>query len=224
MHTSQDGITAIIPAKGVSSRLPNKNILDFHGNPLVVHKIKQLKQVHEVDCIIVSSDDDHILELALKEGVQAVKRPVRYTLDDVSIAEFFEYIPSIVRTTHTAWTCCTSPTFDERRIRTAIALYRENVPDKNDSLISVMEYKHFLFDSNGPLNFGIGREHKYSQDLPRYDLFTNGILIAPTARYAEWGSNFGPNPFRFEVDQITAIDIDTPVDFEVAKRLWEIRK
>ena len=38
-------ITAIIPVKGNSTRLPNKNILPFADTNLLVHKIRQLKEV-----------------------------------------------------------------------------------------------------------------------------------------------------------------------------------
>ena len=49
-------ITAIIPVKGNSTRLPNKNILPFADSNLLIHKIRQLKQVEGITEIIVSSD------------------------------------------------------------------------------------------------------------------------------------------------------------------------
>lgn len=41
-------ITAVIPVKGDSSRLKNKNILPFAESNLLIHKIRQLKQVEEL--------------------------------------------------------------------------------------------------------------------------------------------------------------------------------
>ena len=62
-------ITAIIPVKANSSRLPGKNILPFGNSNLLVHKIEQLKQVEEITDIIVSSDSDIMLEMAENAGV-----------------------------------------------------------------------------------------------------------------------------------------------------------
>ena len=51
-----NSITAIIPVKGESSRLPGKNILPFGKSNLLLHKIEQLKQVEGLTDIVVSSD------------------------------------------------------------------------------------------------------------------------------------------------------------------------
>ncbi len=51
-------ITAVIPVKGDSSRLKNKNISPFGDSNLLIHKIQQLKQVEELVRIIVSSDSE----------------------------------------------------------------------------------------------------------------------------------------------------------------------
>ena len=68
-------ISAIIPVKANSSRLPGKNILPFGKSNLLLHKIEQLKQVEDLYEIIVSSDSDTMLEIAEKAGVKAIKRP-----------------------------------------------------------------------------------------------------------------------------------------------------
>ena len=41
-------ITAVVPVKANSSRLPGKNILPFGNSNLLLHKIEQLKQVDEI--------------------------------------------------------------------------------------------------------------------------------------------------------------------------------
>ena len=49
-------ITALVPVKGSSMRLPGKNILPFGNSNLLLHKIEQLKEVEGLTDIIVSSD------------------------------------------------------------------------------------------------------------------------------------------------------------------------
>ena len=58
-------ISAIIPVKGNSTRLPNKNILPFGSSNLLRHKIDQLKQVEGLSEIICSSDSDEMLEIEI---------------------------------------------------------------------------------------------------------------------------------------------------------------
>ena len=65
---SEISLTAIIPVRGGSRRLPNKNILPFGDSNLLVHKIRQLKQVDGINTIVVSSDSDVMLEMANQEA------------------------------------------------------------------------------------------------------------------------------------------------------------
>ena len=67
-------ITAVIPVREGSRRLKNKNIAPFAGTNLLVNKINQLKQVEEIDHIVVSSDSDLMLAMADSQGVMTHKR------------------------------------------------------------------------------------------------------------------------------------------------------
>ena len=67
---------AIIPARGGSKRLPNKNILLLDGIPLIAHSIMYAqKNINVIDAIFVSTDDERIKEIALKYGAQVIERP-----------------------------------------------------------------------------------------------------------------------------------------------------
>ena len=85
-------ITAVIPVKGNSTRLPNKNILPFGDSNLLQHKIEQLKQVKGLHEIIVSSDSDEMLAIGEKCGVKAIKRPTKYADESVPFGMFLEYL------------------------------------------------------------------------------------------------------------------------------------
>lgn len=66
---------AIIPARGGSKRLKNKNIYPLLGKPLICYTIEVLQQCSFVDAIYVSSDSDAILEVAATAGAIPLKRP-----------------------------------------------------------------------------------------------------------------------------------------------------
>ena len=67
-----DKITAIILARGGSKGIPNKNILDFLGKPLVAWSVIQAKITKEIDDVYISSDSDEILKIA--ESYGAIKK------------------------------------------------------------------------------------------------------------------------------------------------------
>lgn len=67
---------AIIPARGGSKRIPRKNIKAFHGKPMIAYAIEAAIKSNLFDQIIVSTDDDEISEVAIKNGASVpFKRP-----------------------------------------------------------------------------------------------------------------------------------------------------
>lgn len=194
-------ITAIVPVKGNSTRLPNKNILPFADSNLLVHKLRQLKQVEGITDIIVSSDSDEMLAMAEAEGVIAMKRPEQYANESVPFGMFLEYICGVVPNEHILWACATSPLVEPYLYEKAIKTYFEKLEEGYDSLITCAPYQTYLMDENGPLNFKMGLEHKNSEQLPMLYHFTNGINLAPKTKIAEWHYNYGPNAYRLLVNK-----------------------
>lgn len=63
-------ILALIPARGGSERLPNKNIKLFNGKPMIAHCICKAIAMSEVDSVVVSTDSPEIAEIATHFGAQ----------------------------------------------------------------------------------------------------------------------------------------------------------
>lgn len=212
-------ITAIIPVKGNSSRLPGKNILPFGDSNLLLHKIEQLKLVREINEIIVSSDSDIMLDMAKNAGVTAIKRPIQYANESVPFGMFLEYICSITSSKHIMWACVTSPLVEPCLYEEAIKLYFEKLNEGYDSLITCLPYQHYLMNENGPMNFKMGLEHTNSEKLPIIYHFTNGVNLAPKHKILEWHYNFGPKAYKMLVNKRAAIDIDDIYDYTMAKAM-----
>jgi N-acylneuraminate cytidylyltransferase len=69
-------VMALIIARGGSQRVPNKNIRPLAGRPLIAYSIEAAKRSRYVNRILVSTDNDAIAEVALKEGAEApFRRP-----------------------------------------------------------------------------------------------------------------------------------------------------
>ena len=64
-------VLAIIPARGGSKGLADKNILPLCGKPLINWTIEKAKRSSYLDRIIVSTDSPKIARIAMKEGAEA---------------------------------------------------------------------------------------------------------------------------------------------------------
>ena len=67
-------IVAVIPAKRESTRLPDKNLMQIAGIPLVVHAIRYAQRAVRIDQIFVSTDSDEIAGLAEQNGANVIRR------------------------------------------------------------------------------------------------------------------------------------------------------
>jgi CMP-N-acetylneuraminic acid synthetase len=81
-------ILAIIPAKTDSTRLPKKNIQKIKGKTLVEYSIDYAKQSKYTPTIIVSSESDEVLKIALENEVIFVERPT-HLLKDAEVTDVY---------------------------------------------------------------------------------------------------------------------------------------
>ncbi len=77
-------IIGLIPARGGSKGVPNKNIKMICGKPLIVWTIEKAKRSRLLDKVIVSTDSDAIAEIAQKAGAEILKRPDYLATDTAS--------------------------------------------------------------------------------------------------------------------------------------------
>ena len=69
-------VLAIIPARGGSKGLPRKNILEVQGKPLLYYTLNQAQKSKYIDRIILSSEDEEIINVAKDLGCEVpFKRP-----------------------------------------------------------------------------------------------------------------------------------------------------
>ena len=68
-------VLAVIPARGGSKGIPNKNILPIGGRPLLGRTIRAVRSCPLVSDILVTTDSPAIAELARQYGAEVVERP-----------------------------------------------------------------------------------------------------------------------------------------------------
>jgi CMP-N,N'-diacetyllegionaminic acid synthase len=82
-------VYAIIPARGGSKGIPNKNIINLAGFPLIAYSIAAAKRCPHIDRIIVSTDSKEIGQLAVKYGAEVpFMRPEQLAGDKSPDREF----------------------------------------------------------------------------------------------------------------------------------------
>ena len=85
-------IVALIPARSGSKRLPNKNIKDLKGHPLIAYTIKAALDSKIFSRVIVSTDSDEIGQIALSYGAEVpFLRPKEIASDTSSDIEWVKH-------------------------------------------------------------------------------------------------------------------------------------
>ncbi|MHB1205024.1 MAG: pseudaminic acid cytidylyltransferase [Rhodospirillaceae bacterium] len=108
------GLTvALIPARGGSKRIPNKNIKLFAGQPVIAYSIRAAKAAGIFDRIIVSTDSDAIADVAKVHGAEVpFRRPAAVSDDMASTEAVLEHALRwlSLNGTPAAYGCCIYPT------------------------------------------------------------------------------------------------------------------
>ena len=74
-------VDAIILARGGSKGIPNKNLKNFCGKPLIEWTILQAKKSKRIRNIFLSSDSRDILSVGLKHNIKLIERPKKFSTD-----------------------------------------------------------------------------------------------------------------------------------------------
>ncbi len=216
---------AIIPARGGSKRLPNKNVLSLGGIPLVAHSILEAKKYPEIiDEIYVSTDDNQIKDIALSYGAKVIDRPTRLSGDlEPTVTALKHVLESISDQVEIVFLLQpTNPLRPDNLITEAYDLFRKN---NCDSLMTVSRNHHKLGKISDnkflPFNYTIGQR---SQDLePLY--FENGLLYIIPAELILQEKIMGNATFPMIVNHpFASVDIDTQEDFDFAEFTYQKSK
>jgi N-acylneuraminate cytidylyltransferase len=215
-------IVAIIPARGGSKGIPGKNVIDFCGKPLLAWSILQALDAKSVSRVYVSSDDDHILQVATSYGAHPIRRPAELASDTSSsetallhvldeIGRSAAMVPDLV-----VFLQATSPLREPEDIDGAV---HKIIAAHADSLFSAAvledfcvwkktggEFKGLTFD---PFNRGI------RQDREPLFLENGSIYVFRPEVLRRFGNRLGGEIAIFEMPYWKSFEIDTIEDLDV---------
>jgi len=217
-------VTALLPMKGHSERVSNKNMRDFCSSPLYHVIMKSLLDSQYISKIVINTDSAVIKEDAmksLKDDVIIHDRPESICGDFVSMNEIINYDIGLLSGEHFLQTHSTNPLLKTETIDRAIERYFEVLNDGYDSLFSVTRLQTRLYDSNGrAINHNPDKLIRTQDLLPVYEE-NSCLYIFSRKSFLKKKSRIGENPFMFEIPPKEAWDIDEEIDFEIAEFLYK---
>tara|TARA_Y100001935_G_scaffold250886_1_gene251759 strand:- start:1253 stop:1918 length:666 start_codon:yes stop_codon:yes gene_type:complete len=218
-------MVALIAVKGQSDRVPTKNIRPFADTSLLELKLSQIKQVASIDEIVVSSEDEKVLDLARPFEVTLHHRDPIHSKSSSPMSKVYSYLATEVAESgdHIVWIPVTNPLAEAPIYEEAIQFFKKMDTQTYDSLISVHEVKDYIIYKGKPLNFQPNPWPR-SQDLKDTYEINFAVNILPRDKMVEWGSLHGVNPYYYPVPEESAMDIDFPIDFEICEYIYKKNK
>ncbi len=216
----------VIPARAGSKGVPGKNIKLLDGKPLIKYTIDAALEVFNSNQIIVSTDSPDIKRVAEQSGlVVPFLRPDHLATDTASSHDVivhamnycisnYAYTPNTIVLLQP-----TSPFRKGNHIKAALDLYDPSL----DMVVSVKEtdanpyYVLYEEDEEKFLRKANSSNAKRRQDVPKVWELNGAIyIIKPESIKTKEIGEFD-KVIKYEMDSMSSIDIDTPLDWEIAE-------
>lgn len=218
-------LLAVIPARGGSKGIPGKNIKPLNGKPLIYYTIEAARAVFEDHQIIVSTDEQAIIDVVEKTGLKVpFKRPAELATDEAGSYEVILhamdwYEKQIAKVDAVVLLQSTSPFRTGQHIKEALDLF----DDACDMVVSVAESKanpyYTLMEegSNGWLTRSKQSAFTRRQDCPPvYEL--NGAVYVINRESLQLKPIHEMQKIRkYVMPAHLSIDLDTPMDWAYAE-------
>ena len=219
---------ALIPARGGSKGLKKKNLYPVNNKPLISWTIESAISSHYLEQIFVSSDDNSILEIASKEGVNCIERPANLAEDTSSMESVIMHSIEQIDKQGIGFKYLillqpTSPLRDSKDIDSACKKF---IQLKADSLISVTNVessvlKTLVKDNNGFLRPAFDNKFPSMnrQQLPLAYKPNGAIYIINKKLFLNNPTLFQKNTAMYEMRENKSIDVDSINDIHTIEKL-----
>ena len=217
-------ILAVTLARGGSRRVPKKNIADINGKPLLVYTIEQVSNHILVLGNKDNLDDKEISDVASFHGVSVHKSPPEFARESTSSAESllsairerdnYDYIVEIM---------ATNPLKTAEDIDGVIEKLHETQADSVVSVVRIWDHhpsRIKYIEGDRLKDFYPERPESRRQDLTPAAYVRNGSIYATTKEsFLSNKVRLGPDTRPYIMDESKTINIDEPIDLELARLL-----
>ena len=227
-------ILAIIPARGGSKGIKNKNIIDVCGNPLIYYTIDpalKLKESGLIDELIVSTDSDLIKKISEEYNVYIpFLRPESISGDKAKSIDFIIHAIEFFKDKGINYEAIlllqpTSPLRDFKLLKQSIELFVES---NSNSLISCYKEEYindlvmYKSQTNSKVLTPLNKNHnKGVRRQDHGDVFVrNGAIYLTKVNYLTVTRQIICDaPLLVEMRKSDSINLDTLEDLEILKRV-----
>ena len=220
---TRDEVTAIVPMREGSERVPGKNHRDLAGAPLFTWILDALLAVEEIREIVIDTDSEAVREISRARfpNVVLIDRPPSLTGGEVSMNDVLAHTVTQVPGDFFLQTHSTNPLLRPETIARAVRAF---LSDKDhDAMFGVTRLQTRLWEAGPkPLNHDPSVLQR-TQDLKPVYEENSTLYIFSRAGLLTTGNRLGANPTMFEVDKVEATDIDMEADFLLADALMRTR-
>ncbi len=225
-------ILAFIPARAGSKRLPNKNIKEFAGKPLIAWTIEAALGAKLAMDVVVSTDSLKIADIAQGYGAEVpFMRPEEMAGDSSSTFESLR--DTVLKLSAMGreydYMVFLQPTSPLRKSFHIDEAFNKLIATSAKSVVSVSEVEHpfewsMIATENGDMTNYINDNLKFlkmrSQELPARVRLNGALFCAKLADVLAQNSFYlAEGTYAYEMEKKFAIDIDELIDFEYAEFL-----
>ncbi len=220
---------AIIPARGGSKRIPQKNIKLFCDKPIIAYSIEAALISGCFDRVVVSTDDKHIANIASQFGAEVpFLRPAHIADDYATTIEVIQHAITELSLDDTALICClyaTAPFVTPASLAKGLEML---TCERLDYCFSATEFnfpiqRAFRLDRAGRVEmFQPEYFNTRSQDLESAYHDAGQFYWGTCHAFAKGKPFFSANakPVILPASQVQ--DIDTPDDWSKAEFLYKL--
>lgn len=221
---------AIIPARSGSKRIKNKNIINFHGKPIIFYSINTAIKSKLFDKIIVSTDSTKISKIANKFGGETpFLRPKNLSKDKVSTIKVIKHAINFFKNENINFKniCCiypSAPLVTIELLKKGLNLIKNK---KNDFAFPVTQYEYPIqraleLDNQNIKKMFNGKFYKSnSNNLKPYYHDCGQFYWGKEKAWIEEKKIFDKKSKIIKVPSYLGIDIDTKEDLDHVSIIYQ---
>ncbi len=211
-------ITAVVPVRKGSQRVPSKNLRPFADTTILELKIKTLKESNLFDDIVVNTDSDEAIAIAIANGVSYHKRDEYFASSVCSGSDFAVHLAETTDTDIFVYSPSTSPFTTIETMRDCLNKF--NASEDTDCVSTVTAVKDFLWLDGKAINYDPQNTPR-SQDLPGIVALNFGFTVIAKETIIKNKNFIGTNPIFVVTGDVESIDIDDELDFYIAEQIYK---